>query len=78
VFELVPGRAEIRNRDWCMECGACALNCPLEAITVNKGVGCAGAIIGSMFNGGITSCDCGCSVEPAARDKKKKRNAACC
>ena len=28
-----------------MECGACALNCPQEAIEVNAGVGCAAAII---------------------------------
>lgn len=78
VFGFVPGHAEIRNRNQCMECGACALNCPRGAITVNKGVGCAGAIIGSMFNGGITSCGCECSVEPKAQSKKKKRGATCC
>ena len=78
VFAFVPGHAEIRNRDHCMECGACALNCPLEAITVNKGVGCAGAIIGSMFNGGLTSCGCECSVEPKAGNNTKKKNVSCC
>jgi len=85
VFEFVPHQesasktyAEIRNRDRCMECGACALNCPRGAITVKKGVGCAGAIIGSMFNGGVTSCGCECSVEPKSENKKKKRNVSCC
>jgi len=78
VFSFATGLAEIRNRDQCMECGACALNCPQEAITVNKGVGCAGAIIGSMFNGGAASCGCECSVEPKSGKGKKKRNASCC
>lgn len=29
----------------CMECGACQLNCPTDAISVDSGVGCATAMI---------------------------------
>jgi ferredoxin len=28
-----------------MECGACALNCPVKAIAVDAGVGCASGMI---------------------------------
>jgi len=37
-------RGEKENGDTCMECGACARNCPTEAITVRAGVGCATAV----------------------------------
>lgn len=29
----------------CMECGACQVNCPTSAISVDSGVGCAAAMI---------------------------------
>ncbi len=45
VFALEDGKARIADRDACMECGACARNCPAEAISVSAGVGCATAII---------------------------------
>jgi hypothetical protein len=32
-----------------MECGAYAMNCPVKAIKVSAGVGCAAAIIISML-----------------------------
>jgi NAD-dependent dihydropyrimidine dehydrogenase PreA subunit len=41
--------AVIHDRDACMECGACALNCETEAITVSAGVGCATAVINSAL-----------------------------
>jgi len=34
-----------------MECGACALNCPVKAIRVDAGVGCAGGLINQWLAG---------------------------
>lgn len=45
VFEVVGKKALLRDRDACMECGACALNCPVDALTVAAGVGCASGMI---------------------------------
>lgn len=58
VFEIRDKRAAITDRDLCMECGACAVNCEFGAVTVNSGVGCASALINSMITGGPPSCDC--------------------
>lgn len=58
VFELPRKKARILDRDRCMECGACAMNCPSGALSVDKGVGCAAALINSMITGGEPSCDC--------------------
>ena len=58
VFVMQDKRAAVTDRDLCMECGACALNCEFGAITVNAGVGCAAAIINSIIYGGEPSCDC--------------------
>jgi len=46
------------DRDRCMECGACVGNCAFGALKVDKGVGCAAAVINSMIRGGEPSCDC--------------------
>lgn len=59
VFEMQYGKAHITDKDLCMECGACALNCEFGAITVGSGVGCASAIIRSMLTGGEPTCGCG-------------------
>jgi ferredoxin len=59
---LEDGQAEIVRRDSCMECGACALNCPAEAIHVTAGVGCATAVINSML--GRADSSCCCVIEP--------------
>jgi len=61
VFEMVEKRAKIVDRDACMECGACALNCSEGAITVDAGVGCASAIIVGSIRG--TEPTCGCSTQ---------------
>jgi NAD-dependent dihydropyrimidine dehydrogenase PreA subunit len=54
------GKARITDRDRCMECGACARNCPTRAITVTSGVGCAAAVINSVFGRGGSAC---CSAD---------------
>ena len=51
-------RAYIADRGACMECGACALNCAWDAISVKPGVGCAEAIIHSWIYGGEPTCGC--------------------
>jgi len=58
VFEIDNKKAVIRYSDFCMECGACAMNCPEEAITVKSGVGCAAGIINGLLRGTEPSCDC--------------------
>ena len=58
VFVMNERKAQIGERDLCMECGACALNCPARAIEVNAGVGCASAIIMSWFTGKEPTCGC--------------------
>jgi NAD-dependent dihydropyrimidine dehydrogenase PreA subunit len=60
VFKIFEGKAHIINRDYCIECGACALNCESKAITVLSGLGCgcATGIIEGYFNGGKSACSC--------------------
>jgi len=45
VFEPGKDTAKIVRFEACMECGACQLNCSMNAITVESGVGCATAMI---------------------------------
>ena len=51
VFALVKARAQIVDREACIECGACANNCETGAIRVRAGVGCASAVIQGMIRG---------------------------
>lgn len=48
VFSIIDRKAVVSYREGCMECGACRMNCPTQAIEVSSGVGCAASIIGSM------------------------------
>ena len=58
VFEPHKEKVRIAQKDLCMECGACALNCPAKAIEVNAGAGCALAILMGWLTGKEPSCDC--------------------
>ncbi len=56
VFTLENGKAVLKEKDACIECGACRKNCAFEAVTVRAGVGCATALINAVLkrnkNGG--------------------------
>ena len=45
VFERKNGIVRLAAPAACMECGACQMNCPVGAVQVDSGVGCAGATI---------------------------------
>jgi NAD-dependent dihydropyrimidine dehydrogenase PreA subunit len=59
VFAMVQKRACVIHSASCMECGACRMNCPAEAISVQSGVGCASAMIRASLTGKKeVRCDC--------------------
>jgi NAD-dependent dihydropyrimidine dehydrogenase PreA subunit len=58
VFAIVDRKARIVDRDSCMECSACAMNCESGAISVDSGTGCAAAIITGALKGAAPGC-CG-------------------
>lgn len=64
VFAMEDKRAVLLDRGACMECGACARNCEMGAITVRAGVGCAAGVLAGLVAGGPP--DCGCSTGPTA------------
>jgi NAD-dependent dihydropyrimidine dehydrogenase PreA subunit len=73
-------KARIDDRGLCMECGACAMNCPAGAIAVKSGVGCAAAIIIGKLRG--TAPDCGgcCGAEEGGESHSRSRRSTtgCC
>lgn len=68
VFAMEDSKVKITDRDACMECGACALNCAAGAVTVDAGVGCAAAVLNGLIRGTEPSCDC----------SKEKGGNSCC
>lgn len=59
VFEALKRAVAIREPDSCIECGACVVNCPENALSVNPGVGCAEAILKGWITRSQPRCDCG-------------------
>lgn len=49
VLKKSGKKIEIASLDACMECGACVENCPEAALSVERGVGCATAVINSAL-----------------------------
>jgi len=56
VLEMTNGKAHIVDRDACIECGACALNCKDSALSVDSGVGCASAFINGALGRNKACC----------------------
>jgi NAD-dependent dihydropyrimidine dehydrogenase PreA subunit len=69
VFAKNGKTVRITDRDLCIECGACMMNCSFDAIRVNAGVGCAAALINGLIKGGEPECGCG---------EDSASNASCC
>lgn len=51
VLSLNGRKAHIVDLNGCMECGACAKNCVVQAISLTPGVGCASYIIQVWLKG---------------------------
>ena len=80
VFQKTDGKPIVIARDSCIECGACALNCPSGAVSVRTGVGCATAVLNSMF-GRKSSGACCCSIDQYQEQdntKSQSRSSGCC
>ena len=51
VFAANQRQVHLVRTEACMECGACQVNCPTNAISVESGVGCAAAMILAALTG---------------------------
>ncbi len=58
VFVRDKPVVKIIRHDDCMECGACSVNCPTGALTVENGVGCAYAMMRASLTGKDTPVCC--------------------
>jgi ferredoxin len=68
VYKIENKKAEIIDINACMECGACKINCPVGAIDVKMGVGCAAAIYKGFFS----------KSEPCCGPSSDDSNSGCC
>ena len=80
VFSMNGKKAQIADRNACMECGACAVNCPMKAITVEAGVGCAAAVITGYLSGKKSDKKptCGCDVVTTKESAHDGPESSCC
>jgi NAD-dependent dihydropyrimidine dehydrogenase PreA subunit len=79
VFAEGPDHAELAHPAACMECGACALNCPVQAIEVQSGVGCAWAIISAALRGkDMDSGECSCGGTEGSCCGVQEEKSSCC
>ena len=78
VFAEGKDHAELVQPASCMECGACALNCPVQAIEVQSGVGCAWAIIGAALRGKDMDTECSCGGEDGTCCGTPEEPSSCC
>jgi NAD-dependent dihydropyrimidine dehydrogenase PreA subunit len=79
VFAEGNPRVELARASECMECGACALNCPTQAIEVESGVGCAWAMISAALRGrDMDSCTCGGPESTCCGEVEKEETGSCC
>lgn len=69
VFVMREDKAEIVDRDLCIECGACQRNCAFGALSVKSGVGCAQALFNAILTGGEPVCGC---------ENNGKSSSGCC
>lgn len=67
VFKAGTDKAQLADSLACMECGACQLNCPVDAIKVDSGVGCAYAMMWSAITGSDEiTCGSGACCNPGS------------
>jgi len=79
VFAEGEKQAQLERPSECMECGACALNCPTQAIEVQSGVGCAWAMIAAAVRGrDMDSCTCGGPDDSCCGGEGETETTPCC
>jgi ferredoxin len=78
VFAEGPEHAELARPAACMECGACAQNCPVQAIEVQSGVGCAWAMISAAIRGkDMDSGECSCGGDEGSCCGAQEEKSSC-
>jgi ferredoxin len=79
VFAEGADHVELSSPSACMECGACALNCPVQAIEVQSGVGCAWAMISAAIRGkDMDGGECSCGGADGSCCGVQEEKSSCC